>query len=114
MTFGKRIRMLREERRMLQSEVAVVAGVSSRVYGYYENDIRFPKDPALLSRLATFFDVSTDYLLGNSEERKVDLGKVEMHAHRGEGIGADLPEEAQEELRKYYEYLKAKYDRNKK
>jgi len=101
--------MLREERRLLQADVAKEVQVSSRVYAYYEADDRFPKDSALIARMATFFDMSTDFLLGNSEERKVDLSSIEIHAHRMEGIGDDLPEEAQEELRRYYEYLKVKY-----
>ena len=60
-------------------------------------------------KLSTLFSVSTDYLLGCADDRQLDLTKYEMHAHRKDGVGADLPEEAQEELRKYVELLKLKY-----
>lgn len=70
MTFGDRLKRLRLEREWTQAYVGKQIGVSDRVVGYYETDNRFPKDENTLKALANLFDVSTDYLLGESETRK--------------------------------------------
>lgn len=62
-----RLRELRLENGLLQREVAQSIGVSPQSYGYYENGINKP-DPDMLIKLADFFEVSIDYLLGRSDE----------------------------------------------
>ncbi|HEX9059544.1 MAG TPA: helix-turn-helix transcriptional regulator [Clostridia bacterium] len=62
MSFNDRLRKLRENKSVKQREVADFIGVSERVYGYYEKD-RFPKDEAVLQKLAEYFDVPVSYLL---------------------------------------------------
>ncbi len=65
MTFGQRIKMLRQERGLSQEELGRLVGVSSRVIGYYEADERFPKNRDTLIAFASAFQVSLDYLLDN-------------------------------------------------
>lgn len=67
MTFSKRIRDLRENKGVLQKEVAKHIGVSERVYGFYEAG-RFPKDEQILISIANYFDVSVDYLIGRVDK----------------------------------------------
>lgn len=69
MDIHNRLRKLREEKGSLQKEVAVYIGVSERVYGFYEKD-RFPKDENVLNKLAEFFNVTVDYLLGNTDRKE--------------------------------------------
>lgn len=64
MSFGKRLRLLRENENMTQQKLGEIIGVSARVVGYYESDDRFPKDEDTLIKISQYFDVSTDYLLG--------------------------------------------------
>ncbi len=62
----KRIRELRESRDMTQSQVSKLLFCSQRVYSNYERgDIDIPT--SVLIRLADFYDVSVDYLLGRTE-----------------------------------------------
>ena len=62
----KRIRELRESRDMTQSQVSRLLFCSQRVYSNYERgDIDIPT--SVLIRLADFYDVSVDYLLGRTE-----------------------------------------------
>ena len=54
---------------MRQSDVANLLGIGVRTY--YEGDEHRP-DYEMLIKLADLFDVSTDYLLGRSQERLVE------------------------------------------
>ena len=67
MTFPERLLQLKQERKLLQKDVAASIGLSLRGYQYYEKG---QKEPTLsvLIRLADFFDVSLDYLVGRSDD----------------------------------------------
>ena len=59
----QRLRDLREDRDLLQRQVAERLRCSQRVYRNYERGERdIPTD--ILIRLSEFYDVSVDYLLG--------------------------------------------------
>ena len=60
---GERLKELREESGLTQSEVAKQLGIHSVTYLHYEKDQREPP-LALLADMAKFFKVSVDYLLG--------------------------------------------------
>jgi transcriptional regulator with XRE-family HTH domain len=64
MLFGNRLRKLREDKGLTQAELGKLIGVSGRVVGYYEVNVRFPKKPETLQNISTVFDVSIDYLVG--------------------------------------------------
>ena len=68
-TLGERLRLLRKEKHMTQTEMANQFGQSLRAYQYYESDTRHPEYDHLLA-LADFFNVSLDYLVGRSETRE--------------------------------------------
>ncbi len=63
---GKRLRELREEKGLTQKELAQKLNLHSVTYLHYEKDQREPP-LAVLADIAQFFDVSTDYLLGLSD-----------------------------------------------
>ena len=63
-----RIRDLREDRDMNQTEIARILGMSQTGYSKYEtgeNDI----PTAILIKLADFYQTSTDYLLGRTDQK---------------------------------------------
>ena len=66
--FCERIKELRAERRVYQREVAAYLGVTLRAYQSYESGDSEPNQERLVA-LADYFSVTTDYLLGRSEER---------------------------------------------
>lgn len=76
MTIGTRLQTLRKERHLTQSDVAKALGISQQSYGRWETD-KVKPSPAKLTQLATYFDVSTDYLL-NSDTDDIDLSEVEL------------------------------------
>lgn len=64
----KRIRDLREDRDLTQKQVAQFLGMSQTGYSKYEtgeNDI----PTAILLKLADFYQTTTDYLLGRTDEK---------------------------------------------
>lgn len=65
---GNRIKILREEKNINQEELAKILSISPSAVGMYERDAREPNDEITL-KLADFFNVSTDYLLGKSDVR---------------------------------------------
>ena len=67
--FGERIRKLREEAGFNQPQFAQLLNVKTATINRYENDVREP-EYATLIQIADFFNVSTDYLLGRTENRK--------------------------------------------
>ena len=64
-----RLKEIREDKDLLQSDIAKILNVSQVAYSYYEIGKRqLPID--LLKKLALYYGTSTDYLLGLTEIRK--------------------------------------------
>ncbi len=66
--YGKRIKKLRLEEGFKQKDLAEKLGISASSVGMYEREERQP-DAETLKTIADFFDVSVDYILGNSNKR---------------------------------------------
>ncbi len=65
----ERLRDMREDRDLYQSDLAKLLNVSQQTYSRYENDeISIDKDS--LIKLALFYNTSVDYLLELTDERK--------------------------------------------
>jgi len=67
MSFGKRLKKLREDKEMTQRQLAEILGIGASTLAMYEIDKRSP-DHNMLLKLANYFNVSTDYLLGRTDE----------------------------------------------
>lgn len=63
-TFADRLKNLRMARSESQEDVAKALGISQSRYQTYESNKREPNS-VLLIKIAKYFGVSTDYLLGN-------------------------------------------------
>ncbi len=59
----ERLKTLRLEAKLTQNEISKKLQISKMTYSYWENGKRNPKN---IQQLADFFNVSTDYLLGNT------------------------------------------------
>lgn len=69
MKFGKRLRELRKENRLTQSETAKILGYGYTAISNYEHGRNQPSIEDLI-RIANFFDVSVDYLIGATDVRQ--------------------------------------------
>ena len=69
MDYVVRMRNLREDHDMTQEAIAKMLGTSQTMYARYERGANEMQIRHLI-RLAKYYDVSTDYLLGLTSEKK--------------------------------------------
>ena len=69
---GTKLKELRRQRKISQITLAKQLGVSKSVISSYENEIHSPPYDVLL-QMARLFGVSTDYLLGASNNRTINV-----------------------------------------
>lgn len=65
--FPIRLETLRKARKLSQQYMGDYLGVTRQAYAKYENGDSEP-DIATINKLASFFDVSTDFLLGKTDK----------------------------------------------
>lgn len=110
---GKRLKQARERKKLSQIEAAKLLGISNGTLSGYERNYRDP-DTNVLEKMADLYEVSTDYLLGRTDDpapSKVDkLRKLglkeneEMHFFNLEG----LSDEDIEFIKNQIEFLRKK------
>ena len=69
---GERLRTLRTEKKITQTEMSLRLGISTIMISSYELEKRQPSYGVLI-KLAAFFGVTADYLLGIEKERTVNV-----------------------------------------
>lgn len=74
---GQKIRDLRKQKRMSQTELAKSAGVSQTTVTAWETGKAEPSSSAV-SKLADIFNVTTDYLLGRPNKQEIKKDDVEL------------------------------------
>ncbi len=67
--FNERIKELRNNKKISQAVIAEYLGITKQAYSLYEIGKREPDYETLL-KIGEYFDVSVDYLLGNSDMPK--------------------------------------------
>lgn len=75
--FPDRLAKLRTERKKTHQDMADMLGITRQAYSHYENGKREP-DYSTLGRLASYFEVSIDYLLGKSNVRSFEEVEVDV------------------------------------
>ena len=68
MSFGAKLKELRMNKKMQQSELGNLLNLSPSTISLYESDNRKPT-PEIITKVADIFHVSTDYLLGISTSK---------------------------------------------
>lgn len=63
LTFGEKIKLLREEKELNQTELGTVVNMTQRKISYLENN-KYEPSIEDMKALCSFFNVSADYLLG--------------------------------------------------
>ena len=69
MIFNERLRLLREERQLTQEKVA--RGMDMPVRSYQRLELNGKTHYDTLIKIADFYDVSVDWLMGRTERREV-------------------------------------------
>lgn len=93
----ERLRSVREQRNLSQKQVADYLGITSQAYGYYERGERNPGSDNL-RKLANYFDVSVDYLLGRDQDQnQINNRYIPLLG----SVPAGIPIEAIEDIEEY-------------
>lgn len=124
MNTSKKLRILREGKKLSQEEVANMLGIDRTTYAKYENGGSIKRN---VQKLANFFNVSIDYLLGNdapssSAHSKKDTDDLAKFLDKTEvmfdGDTYHLDDEGKQKLRNALEFVfwdaKQKNKRHKK
>ena len=103
MDTAERLRKLRKARHLSQDEVARALGLDRTTYVKYENGGSIKQN---LPRLADYFEVSTDYLLGREAVSTIVREEETPHYDMREGryaisLGDPLTLPEKERMRKY-------------
>lgn len=107
MSFGKRLKELRERKSMTQQELADALKINRSRLSLYEIDDRQP-DHQLTVEIANFFEVTTDYLLGRTDDPKGHKSTT-IAAHRLDDPTTQLPEEARKSLEDFKKFIFEKH-----
>jgi len=107
MSFGRKLKMLREERKMFQSELAELLNLAPSSISMYEKDERDP-DTSTVKKIAEIFNVSTDYLLGVNDTKEINE-PIQIAASMKDGLDiSDMGENDKKVIMDLYNLLKSK------
>lgn len=73
-----RIKQLREKRGLIQERLAAELGITQQMLSKYERDVTFIKVD-VLKKIAEYFNVTTDYLLGVSDVKRDLQGQMKLN-----------------------------------
>ena len=79
--FGTRLKELRKEKKLTQQELADKVDLVKGSISAYEKSLKYPSVEVLI-KLCNYFNVSSDYLLGLSDEKEIkkyDLTEEQMN-----------------------------------
>lgn len=97
-----RIRELRKAKKVTMKELGNIIGVAESTMSLYETGKRKP-DPETLSRLADYFNVSVDYLLGRDEQPQTSPSPADRQR---QDVEAMLRAMSETDLEKVYDYAR--------
>lgn len=66
----ERLKEMRSKRKLTKTFMGSLLGITRQAYSKYEEGEAEP-DIATITKIASFFEVSTDYLLGNTDQKEI-------------------------------------------
>ena len=107
-TIGDRIRELRLARKWTQNELADKLGLDRTTISKWERHGGSEPDTDTIKKLADIFEVTSDYLLGRTDDRNSRELPETVAAYLPEGFD-ELSPEAKEEILNFIDYVMVKY-----
>lgn len=99
MTFGERLRELRQDNDETQKQIGDLLNIGARMISHYEKDEHFPRDYKSIIILAEHFNVTIDYLFGITNIKEPVNESIVLSSFYG------LNNENQKEALNYMRYL---------
>ena len=101
--FAEKSKLLRTERQLSQADLGKNLGLSPSTISGYELGTRCP-DLAVLTAYSEFFDVSIEFLVGDTDVRKTLFRVASSSDITDKDVGV-LSKEAQDEIEKYIQFV---------
>ncbi|PEB52489.1 transcriptional regulator [Bacillus sp. AFS098217] len=112
--FNERLKQLRIDKNFTQQELAELTGLTKATISRFEGNKKTPSRESV-TKLSKVLNVTTDYLLGLSEDPELNEEENKIVTEEGKNIMAiieSLPEEerkkAWEQLEMYVNYMQTK------
>ncbi|MGG1339920.1 helix-turn-helix transcriptional regulator [Bacillus toyonensis] len=115
MELNERLKLLRTERKLTQEQFATAVGITKASISKFENGIKTPSRETI-EKIADHFNVTTDYLLGRSEDPELNERENNIVTEEGKNILALIESLPEDERKKAWEQLEmyVTYMQNKK
>ena len=112
---GEKIKELRKNSKITQEQLGNAIGVSKMAISYFEKGKKSPGRESL-KKIADYFGVTTDYLLGRSEDPELNEEEDKVVSEEGKNILAIIESLPEDERKKAWEQLEmyVTYMHNKK
>ena len=101
---GKRIKRLREDRKLPQAELAKVIGTSREIVSNIETGARMPK-LSEISKLASFFHCSIDDLISDEESVEIIVKKSKKAKPEKETLRINVPQKNLSKFKEVFLYI---------
>ncbi len=111
MSIGEKLKELREKNGKTQLDISKFLGVTYQTIYKYEKDIAVPPADAIV-KLAEYFNVSTDYLLGRTNIPNTIDEPIAIAASTKNGI--DLSDVSEADKKTIMEFIEFAKNKNKK
>jgi len=117
---SKRLIHLRKKNNRTQQDISEVIGVTRPAYTAYEKGSRIP-DYKIIKTLAKYYGVTTDYLLGHSDnptipnksKRDIIINKISKEFPDADLMFKDMEDMTAEQLQEVYDFIKFKKEQGK-
>lgn len=115
MLIGEKIKELRKNSKITQEQLGNAIGVSKMAISYFEKGKKSPGRESL-EKIADYFGVTTDYLLGRSEDPELNEEEDNVVSEEGKNIMSLIESLPEDERKKAWEQLEmyVTYMQNKK
>lgn len=112
---GEKIKELRKNNKITQEQLGNAIGVSKMAISYFEKGKKSPGRESL-KKIADYFGVTTDYLLGRSEDPELNEEEDKVVSEEGKNIMSLIESLPEDERKKAWEQLEmyVTYMQNKK
>lgn len=111
--FSERLKSLRKEQGISQKELASILFVSQQSIAKWETDRATP-NPEMISKIAQYFNVSSDYLLGLSSNKEGLASQITDDDIKFALFGGEkgISDEAYEDVKRFVAFIKEKYKKD--
>ena len=114
MEFAERLKTLRKQVKLTQTQIAEKLDISQQAYASWERGVKKPTQENLV-KIAQVLNVSVDYLVGNSEEKSDELDNIELlFRMNSKGLTEEEKEIFKKELIEFMEERKKAFDNREK